>query len=357
MTYVVPLEACGTHLVEAVGGKAVGLAALLREDLRVPPGFAVSTHAYRELVGEAGLDREIQGLLAAADSLESRAAASRRIGDLFEELEPRAAFVDELARAYEELGEGTPVPVAVRSSAISEDAGDASFAGEHETYLWIRGAGAVTRSVLRCWASLFTPQALTYFDRVGVLPWETAMGVVVQRMVPAEAAGVMMTLDPITGDRSQISIEGAFGLGAAVVGGEVTPDRFSVDKVTLELRSQTISAKHVAYRFDPARGETGLVDVPVEEQSLPCLAESEVVAIASLGKRVERALGAPQDIEWAVGPGPFGQREVFLLQTRPETVRSRERRASSIPGGLSGLDLVIRALGGAAPEQAPPGPG
>jgi phosphoenolpyruvate synthase/pyruvate phosphate dikinase len=319
VSYVFPLDGCEPHLAEVVGGKAVGLGSLLREGLQVPPGFAVGTHAYREFVAETGLDRAIHELLEDAESLEAQAEASERIRLLFEERDLTGPLRDELAHAYEELGAG---PVAVRSSAISEDAAEASFAGEHETYLWIQGADAVARAVVRCWASLFTPQALSYFRRVRIRADETAMGVVVQTMVAAEAAGVMFTIDPVTGDRSQIAIEGSFGLGQAVVAGEVTPDRYSVDKVTLEIRSRALSAKRVAYRFDPEHGEVRLVDVPDDEQMLASLSDEEAVEVASLGKRVERALGAPQDIEWAIGPGPSDKREVFLLQTRPETVWS-----------------------------------
>ena len=167
-------------------------------------------------------------------------------------------------------------------------------------------------------------------------------------MVPAEAAGVMLTLDPITGDRSQITIEASFGLGEAVVLGEVTPDRFALDKVTLEIRSRTLSAKHAAYRFDPEAGEVRLVDVPVEQQRLACLSDQEVVEVASLGKRVERALGAPQDIEWAIGP----EREVHLLQTRPETVWSQRRAESSASVDTSAVGSIAQAL--ARPRPRPP---
>jgi phosphoenolpyruvate synthase/pyruvate phosphate dikinase len=321
VSYVFRLDECEPHLAEVVGGKAVGLGSLLRHDLRVPAGFAIGTHAYREFVAETGLDRAIRELLEGAESIEAQAEASERIGSLFEERALDGALCEELMHAYEQLGG----PVAVRSSAISEDAADASFAGEHETYLWIQGADAVARAVLRCWASLFTPHALSYFRRVGVDAEKTAMGVVVQTMVPAEAAGVMITIDPVTGDRSQIAIEGSFGLGATVVAGEVTPDRYAVDKVTLEIRSRTLSRKHVAYRFDPEHGDVRLVDVPVDEQQLACLTDEEVVEVATLGKRIERALGAPQDIEWAIGP----ERDVHLLQTRPETIWSRRPRSSS----------------------------
>jgi phosphoenolpyruvate synthase/pyruvate phosphate dikinase len=326
VSHVLPLDGCEPHLAEVVGGKAVGLGSLLREGLQVPPGFAVGTHAYREFVSETGLDLAIHELLEGAESLEAQAEASERIRSSFEKRELVGPLREELSRAYVGLGGDGQLPVAVRSSAISEDAAEASFAGQHETYLWIQGADAVARAVVRCWASLFTPQALSYFRRVGIRADETAMGVVVQTMVAAEAAGVMFTIDPVTGDRSQIAIEGSFGLGEAVVAGEVTPDRYAIDKVTLEIRSRTLSAKHVAYRFDPEHGEVRLLDVPDEEQQLACLSDTEAVEIASLGKRVERAFGAPQDIEWAIGPGVSGTREVFLLQTRPETVWSHRPR-------------------------------
>ncbi len=336
MSYVFPLNGCGPHLAEVVGGKAVGLGSLLREELQVPPGFALGTHAYREFVSETGLDREIHELLRGAESIEAQAEASARIGALFDEHEFGGPLRDGLAGAYGELGDD--LPVAVRSSAISEDAAEASFAGEHETFLWVQGAEAVSRAVVRCWASLFTPQALSYFRRVGIRADETAMGVVVQTMVAAEAAGVMFTLDPVTGDRSQITIEGSFGLGEAVVAGEVTPDRYAIDKVTLEIRSRTLSAKHIAYRFDPEQGEVRLVDVPEKEQQLSCLTDEEALELASLGKRVERALGSPQDIEWAIGPGPSGTREVFLLQTRPETVWSLKPARPPAPAGSTPPD-------------------
>ena len=312
---------------EVVGGKAVGLGSLRRLDLSVPAGFAVGTRAYREFVSEAGLDAEIRELSEGDESLRGRAAASGRIRRFFEERAPPEVLRAELARAYALLGEP---PVAVRSSASSEDAAEASFAGGHETYLWIRGADAVGRAVVRCWGSLFTPQALAYFARMGVQPQEAAMGVVVQTMVPAEAAGVMLTLDPVTGDRSQITIEGSLGLGTAVVEGEVTPDQFFVDKMTFEIRSRVLSTKHVAYRFDPEMGSVGGFDVPVQAQQAPCVSDEEVVEIATLGRRVERALGASQDIEWAIGPGPLGSRQIYLLQTRAETVWSR--RSPGSPG-------------------------
>jgi phosphoenolpyruvate synthase/pyruvate phosphate dikinase len=344
VSYVFGLDGCEPHLAEVVGGKAVGLGALLRADLQVPPGFALSTHAYREFVSQTGLDRAIHQLLEGADSLKAQSEASERIGVLFQERELCGALRDELASAYQRLG--VDRPVAVRSSAISEDAADASFAGEHESYLWMVGEDAVARAVLRCWASLFTPQALSYFRRVNLRAEETAMAVVVQAMVPAEAAGVMITIDPVTGDRSQIAIEGSCGLGLALVAGEVTPDCYCVDKVTLAIRSRTVSAKQVAYRFDAELGEVRLVDLAREERDAPCLSDEEVLEIARLGKLIERTLGTPQDIEWALGPAPSGGRELFLLQTRPETVWSRRPAPAMATQGASSMARILATMRG-----------
>jgi phosphoenolpyruvate synthase/pyruvate phosphate dikinase len=334
VTDIVPLPACGPGQTERVGGKAAGLGSLLRENLQVPRGFALDADCYREFVAQAGLATRIQELLAGADSLETQADASHEIRRLFEERELAPGLQLNVASAYRGLGD--EVTVAVRSSAIHEDSAHASFAGGHESYLGLTGEAAVCRAVLRCWGSLYTPHALAYFGEMNVRAADAAMGVVVQLMVPAESAGVMLTVDPVTGDRSQIAIEGSFGLGSAVASGEVSPDRFAVDKVTLEIRSRVISRKHLAYRFDAALGEIAAAAVTAERQQLPCLTDVEVVEIASLGRRVEHALGSPQDIEWAIGPGRSRTRDLFLLQTRPAhalTSKEHRRIASSYADG------------------------
>jgi pyruvate,water dikinase len=158
------------------------------------------------------------------------------------------------------------------------------------------------------------------------------MGVVVQQMVPAEAAGVMLTIDPITGDPSGIMIEAAYGLGAAVVNGEVDPDRFFVDKSELSIRTRAIGVKSFGYRFDPSVQGTRREDIQAHLQDQPCVTDQEVIQLASLGKRMEQAMGRTQDIEWAIGPGgPDGGRQVFLLQARPETVWSQKLQPTQTP--------------------------
>jgi pyruvate,water dikinase len=249
----------------------------------------------------------------------------------------------EVLRAHARLCGGRDLPVAVRSSATAEDLADASFAGQQETYLGVTGAESVARHVVRCWASLFTPHAITYRRRLGVPPEQVAMAVLVQRMVAAEAAGVMLTIDPVNGDRSQITIEAALGLGLPVVGGEVTPDRFNVDKVTLELRSRTIHTQPFADRLEPSGG-VRRDQLPEAEGGAPALTDEEVVRLAAIGKRVERALGGPADIEWAIGPGPDGPRHVHLLQARPETVWSTRQAAPIAAAGTTAMDRMVATM-------------
>jgi phosphoenolpyruvate synthase/pyruvate phosphate dikinase len=321
--HVLPLAGCLPEDWGRIGGKATGLGSLLRQGLQVPPGFAVTTDAYREAVVWPGLQSEVVRILAECDGPDEQAAQSDRIRTLFERAEMMDTVSTEVALAYQRLGGGRPVPVAVRSSATAEDMADASFAGQQETYLWVRGADDVVAAVKRCWGSLFTPQAITYRHHFGVPTADLAMAVVVQRMVDAAAAGVMITVDPVTGDRSQITIESSYGLGLAVVGGEVTPDRFAVDKVTYDIRSRTVGPKAIAYRHDATSRQVISVDVPPDDRLAFSITDDEVIALARLGRAVERAHGSAQDIEWAVGPGLDGEREIFLLQTRPETVWSR----------------------------------
>lgn len=345
-SHVIWLDACDADCAPRVGGKALGLGLLLRDGLQVPPGFVVTTDAYVEGTQATGLQAKIAAILDGADTVETQQAASDRIKELFEAAELARPVAAEVAAAYRRLCGVTAldVPVAVRSSATAEDRADASFAGQQETYLWIRGAADVDRHILRCWASLFTPQAIAYRAHLGVPLEGLAMAVVVQRMVAAESAGVMMTLDPVTGDRSQISIESSYGLGLAVVGGEVTPDRFAVDKVTWDIRSRAIGPKTFAYRFDPASGSVVTQDIPPDDQAMPSMTDEEVITLARLGRQVEKAHGGPQDVEWAIGPGAEGPRELFLLQMRPETVWSRKKVAPLSDPNEDILSRMLKAM-------------
>jgi pyruvate,water dikinase len=240
--------------------------------------------------------------------------------------------------------------VAVRSSGVAEDLGGASFAGQYETFLWVRGAEEVRRHVRRCWAGLFSAPVLTYRPADGATPpADAGMAVGVQRMVLARAAGVMFTLDPLNGDRSKVVLEGAWGLGEAVVSGEVTPDRFRVDKVTLELLEREVASKEVECRFDADAGGVRMVPVPAERRDASCLEDEHVIALATLAKRIERHRGAPVDIEWAVDEGG----DVQVLQVRPETVWSRKpKQPLGGPGGTGVQRVLAKFMAGVAPAQS-----
>jgi pyruvate,water dikinase len=340
--YVCPFADCAEAGNERVGGKAVGLGRLTAHELPVPAGFAITIDAYREQVAAGGLLDRVAALVDAADTAEQRPRASSEIEDLFEDAAMPEPIASDVRTAYAALGHD--VPVAVRSSADAEDTADASFAGQQESYLWISGPDAVLTHVRRCWASLFTPQAIAYRADRGIAARDIAMGVVVQEMVPATVAGVLMTLDPVTGDPSQITIEASYGLGLALVGGEVTPDRYTVDKVALAPRERVARTKHIAYEFDAAAGEVRAVAVAEDRRDALCLSRDEVLALAELGKRIERALGGAQDVEWALGPGAPGAREVFLLQTRPETVWSRKQRGPVAAQGANAMERMLATM-------------
>lgn len=327
MTHVLDLSDCSGVPVSEIGGKALGLGRLFAHALEVPAGFVITTTAYRSWIRENELEARIAVLLprASADvpALHETAAA---IQALVTGVDLHSPAID---AAYDRLGgHGRgDAAVAVRSSAIGEDAADASFAGAQDTHLWVRGAAEVRRHVVRCWASLFTPAAISYRRRLGPGDADPAMAVVVQLMVDAAAAGVMFTLDPLTGDPSQITIESTLGLGASLVSGEVTPDRFCVDKVTSEIRSRTIGDKPFADRV--VGGSVQRVPVSPQFAGAPSLTDPEIVSLARTARHVERALGVPVDIEWAVGAGRAGPRHVHLLQARPETVWSASRRVGA----------------------------
>ncbi|HEY2440098.1 MAG TPA: PEP/pyruvate-binding domain-containing protein [Solirubrobacteraceae bacterium] len=350
--YVVWLEQAEEGSSSLLGGKCSSLAEMVQAGFGVPPAFAVTTRAYSDFMDQDGLLDAARKVRAESDpeNLDEIERASSEITQRIESTPMPPVVAEAVRAAYAELCERAgvdAVPVAVRSSGVAEDLAGASFAGQYETYLWITGADAVIEHVRRCWTGLFGPQVLTYRPE-GDTPGqeEIGMAVGVQQMVAARAAGVMFTLDPVTGDRSKIVIEGAWGLGEAVVSGLVTPDRYRVDKVTLELLTSEVADKAQEFRFEPGAG-VGLRDVPEPRRTQACLADEQVVALAMLAKRIERHRGAPQDIEWAVDE----HGEVHVLQVRPETVWSR-RAAKPIATGRTAMDMVIgKFMAGAAATQ------
>jgi len=344
MTTITWFESYWAGMKSEVGGKAASLGEMTGAGLPVPPGFAICTSAYRRARDESDLDAAIARLIYGmdvndTDSVTERCAKIRTLISTMPipegiELQIRGAYLELSARA------GTKeVPVAVRSSATSEDSPDASFAGEHDTYLWVRGAEDVIDAVRRCWASLFTDRATCYRVEMGYEHRAVEMSVVVQKMVHPKAAGVAFTLDPTNGDRSQVAIDAAWGFGEGVVAGEVTPDNFRVDKVMLDITKRIISAKTQEYVLTD-HDSVEKVDTAPERVSQPCLTDAEIKAIAKLAKTTERHYGCPQDIEWAVDVElPEGE-NIILLQSRPETVWSKKGPTPVVAPGTNTGDFM-----------------
>jgi pyruvate, water dikinase len=311
-----PLDALRTADTPAFGGKSTSLGELLAAQIPVPPGFALSTSAFRAFLAAGGLPARIDAAIGGMrpDDVESVQAAAEAIRSAV----CAAAVPDdvraEIAARYAELGEP---PVAVRSSAVGEDSAEATFAGQQETYLWVRGADAVCDAVRDCWASTYSAPAMTYRARLagGAAPPAPEMGVTIQSMVDAAVSGVMFTCNPVSGDPSVIAVNASWGFGLAVVGGEVTPDEFLVSRVTREVVRRTISEKHVEYR--PAEGGAGTVARPVAEERRreASLHEEQLAALVDVARLVQRHFGGHQDVEWAVDPDGT----LFVLQSRPVT--------------------------------------
>jgi pyruvate, water dikinase len=328
---------------EQVGGKGGSLGELTRAQIAVPPGYVLRTPAFERFL--AALEREapVRAAVAtlAADDLPAVTACSRELRRRIEAAALPAEVLAELSAAHARLVGAADQPVAVRSSATCEDAADASFAGLQDTYLWVRGAAQVIESVRRCWGSLYSVESISYRRKRGFPEERVAMAVVVQSMVDAGAAGVMFTRSPTTGDRSVVTIEGSWGVGSAVVGGEVTPDRWVLGKITGEISVREISDKHIQHVAAP-QGGVEAVEVAPERRREPCLSDAQLQELRSLARQVERHYGRAQDIEWALERGTG---TILLLQSRPETVWSARDGSPIARGEADPLQHLMSIFG------------
>jgi phosphoenolpyruvate synthase/pyruvate phosphate dikinase len=330
------------------GGKSASLGELLAADIPVPPGFALSTRAFDGFLVQAGLTDTIAEAMANVEpgDRDGVAAAARTISEAMQRAPVPDSVRAELGARYAELAEAAGIaepPVAVRSSALGEDSQDATFAGQQETYLWVRGVDQVCDAVRDCWVSLYSPTAVAYRSRLGHALQDAAMGVTVQLMVDAERSGVMFTCNPVSGDRSMVAINASWGLGLAVVGGEVTPDDYLVSKVTREVVRAHINSKQLEYVPDPDGSGTVRVQIPPDRQDLRCLDDGSLGALVAIGRRVERHFGAPQDIEWAIARSGELPESLFVLQSRPVTALPEPAKPQ--PAGASAISLVMGTFG------------
>ncbi len=341
--------------IPSAGGKNANLGELTSAGIPVPPGFAISAYAYKKFIEETSIAKKIYEIIDDTVTDKNDPAqyevASKKIRELIESTRMPKEIENAIKDAYEELNKKLntkDVFVAVRSSATAEDLADASFAGQQETFLNVRGAKGVVQNTVKCWSSLFTPRSIFYRNEKGFAHEKVFISVGVQKMVNSKAAGVIFTLNPVTGDTSQIVIEGNYGLGEAVVSGSVTPDDFVVDKASTKIIERRLAKKTVQYVRDLKTGHTVHEEVPAEMQELPCVTDEEVLRLAELAKRIEKHYGKPQDIEWAIDRDLSSPKNMFIVQSRPETVWSL--KAAEAPSKEIGemkppeLKVVIKGI-------------
>ena len=348
----------GIHDRLTVGGKGASLGELAGAGIRVPPGCVVTTGAFERFLlaldPHGAIRREVEQL--SADDLAAITRVGAEVRGRIENAELPADLQTAISTHYDELHtsidrSGSGEPVAIRSSATSEDSVEASFAGLQETYLWVRGVDSVIEHVRKCWASLYSVESLVYRRRLKLSEQGLAMGVVIQRMIDSRCSGVMFTRSPTTGDRSVIVLEASWGLGSAIVSGEVTPDKYVISKVTGEIVGRTVSTKLRQHRPNPSG--VGVVDEEVspDQQNVACLSDDEIHALVDVARRVERHYGCPQDIEWAIARNLPPDENMFLLQSRPETVwASRDAAPVAAPKGKA-FDHVLSLLGRGAAKK------
>ncbi len=310
---VLPLDAPDADL-ERVGGKGASLGRMVRAGVTVPDGFCVTTDAYARFVDQADLRGSILDTVTEADPADPRAlhGVADRVDTLFRAASVPDDLAAEIRGAYRGLGE-EPVAVAVRSSATAEDLPEHSFAGQQETFLNIQGEEELLAAVRGCWASLWTARAIGYRARVGIAPEQVSLAVVVQELVPADAAGVVFTADPVTGVQKHISVNAAWGLGEAVVSGAVTSDTLVVDRETGTLTERRTGNKTVMTVRRP--GGTREEPVPDHLRESQVLDDDEAAELARQCLRIEELYNAPLDIEWARHDG-----RLYVLQARPITI-------------------------------------
>lgn len=321
-----------------VGGKCANLGELLQAGIPVPPGFAVTAQAYEKFITETGIAKKIYKIIEKTvtdiNDPHQYEKASKEIRQLIESTPILPQIEKAIKNAYNELGKRTKssrVFVAVRSSATAEDLPDASFAGQQETYLNVKGGKELVEKTVRCWSSLFTPRAIFYRTQKGFEHEQVLISVGVQKMVDAKVAGVTFTINPVTGEPNQIVTESTWGLGESVVSGAITPDNYITDKNTLEIISKKIAKKTVEYVRDSKTGKTNRLNVPIERQRQSSLTDEEIVKLTELANRIEKHYdGKPQDIEWAIDRHLAFPENIFIVQSRPETVWSLKMVSSKV---------------------------
>ncbi|OGP96070.1 MAG: hypothetical protein A2157_18950 [Deltaproteobacteria bacterium RBG_16_47_11] len=338
------LKEVGTEHNHIVGKKCANLGELTRAGFHVPPGYALGVEAYSRFMKETeATDRLLKFLSSfqanadnVADTLKYE-AASKEMKEIVEAIKMPQDMEETVKNYYSELCKGA---CCVDLYVATRSAGPVSHPGQYETYLNVCGAQNVVKNVIRVWASTFNTRSIIARARLGLPLHYDPIGVAVLTMVDAKAAGVMFTVNPVNGDESKVVIEASFGVGEAVVSGNVTPDRYLVDKVTLEIEERVISDKGSEFVYNPVTKEMEYKELAPHKRKLPCLEEREVIELTKIAKRVEAHFECPQDIEYSISRSlPFPE-SIFLVQARPETVWGKKKK-ESILGKKSGLELLF----------------
>lgn len=298
--------------VDKVGGKGANLGEMTKAGFPVPQGFVVTSAAYRHMIEVNNLEPQIKNLLQDLD-VENAAALNHASAEV-QKLIERTPFPQDVEipvfQAYDKIGKDPWV--AVRSSATAEDLPQASFAGQQETYLNVRGDASVLVHIRKAWASLFEPRAIYYRVQQGFDHFKVALAVPVQRMVQSDISGIMFTINPVTNDKGKIIVEAIWGLGEKIVQGAITPDHYEVDKTSLEV----VEARSVKQTIEMVRSGEGNIDrkVPKSRADKRKLTDKQAIAVAKLGKKLQQHYFFPQDVEWAIEDG-----RLYVVQTRPIT--------------------------------------
>ncbi len=345
MGAVVWLEEVGKNDLSVVGGKGASLGEMINIGVPVPGGFAVTAQAFRDFINRAGISEKLFDALKVNVNEEAELhKAEETAKRLIMEAKVPKDIEQAIRSRYEELckREGEQVFVAVRSSATAEDLPDASFAGQQETYLNMRGADDVFNAVRRCWASLYGARAIFYRVEQGFEHDKVNLSAIVQKMVDSEKSGVMFSSQPSTGE-PLVVIEGAWGLGEAVVSGSVSPDNYVVDRKSKSILSKYVATKEIMIIRDPKTQKTVTVKVPQDKREAVVLTDNEMVELAKYAEILETHYGIPQDIEWGVEKG-----KIYILQSRPITTINNKKPTTQAEG--SGKVLLTGL--GAAPGSA-----
>ncbi len=331
------------EMIDLVGGKGANLGELLSQGIRVPPGFVLTSKAYRYFLDYNNLREKIISIL---KEEKDSATASSRIKQLILSAEIPPDLEEITLNAYEELVKqvGKEILVAVRSSATAEDIESASFAGQQDTYLNVERSQLFEKIKL-VWASLFNERAIEYRKSKGIDSSKVEMAVVIQKMVNSRSSGVMFTLNPANGDRNFIVIESSWGLGEAVVGGMVTPDEVVISKHDLKIVDRRISKKNLKIIYDPHLKANREVEIQGKESESPSITDEEAIELAKLALKIEKHYEVPMDIEWAIDGDLTFPDNVFIVQARPETFWvSKQSRREPVTATTGERKVIVKGL-------------